>query len=237
MEDFGAEDALMDWAAPFPAPLPLLPEAGPSTERAVTPGEREWSCGLTTCEHNEISVRSRTDHGCTHAATKKGKSRAKKGCMTAVAELQALADQNLQKQYTVNSDSETDSEVELVPMEMEDDFTNLGNSEDIYDLVDYGNRYDEYVILSSNHSITKKNSPVRASKAAARCGIGLVPIMSQASLCSCNSIICTCGLENYNWMLDSGASAHVTPHINDFIDFETCDPKPINLASGISKIG
>src|SRR5579863_3908538 len=81
MEDFGMEDELMDWSAPFPTPLPSLPEADLSTERAVSPGEREWSCGLTTGEHNEISVRSHADHGCFHSG-KKTKGKVKKGQMT-----------------------------------------------------------------------------------------------------------------------------------------------------------
>jgi len=113
------------------------------------------------------------------------------------------------------------TDVELTCDMMEDDnsLSLFGDNDDsIMDLIDQGNGYgEEYV--SSPLTKTLINCP-----SVCVCKINVAEAVVGRSLLSkltCNHTHnkCNCRTLNRDWMLDSGATVHISPYMTDFIDY------------------
>src|SRR5579863_5397342 len=111
-----------------------------------------------------------------------------------------------------------------------------GPAYDIDELINFRNGYKvyKYPFFYYEEAITKDFSEAGCKFPRPKeVGLGLALIMPAAfQICNCS----TCTIPNFHWMLDSGASAHVTPHINNFINYSDVTPYPINIASGRSSL-
>ena len=106
-------------------------------------------------------------------------------------------------------------------------------SDGFMDLVDMGNGYYETVSqITKTNNITNTLTTVRLLVVAAS---GNVAQGNPMQSCSCTSI-CNCSFNSCDWLLDSGASMHITLFANNFIHLKSTEPQPITVASGRSNL-
>jgi len=103
-------------------------------------------------------------------------------------------------------------------MEDDDNMSLFGDNDDsIMDLIDAGNGYGEYV--SSPLTKTLINCPsvhvCKINAAEAVLGRALL----QKLTCNHTHNKCNCRTLNCDWMLDSGATVHISPIMDDFLDY------------------
>jgi len=104
-------------------------------------------------------------------------------------------------------------------MEDDDSLSLFGEGDDsIMDLIDQGNGYgEEYV--SSPLTKTLINCPsVRVCKINAAEAVVGKALLSKLT-CNHTHNKCNCRILNRGWMLDSGATVHISPYMPDFIDY------------------
>ena len=99
---------------------------------------------------------------------------------------------------------------------------------------------DGYAPLSFiSHTATNSSSECAWTK------MGLIAALGESErallskvACPCKiKSLCTCIAPSLDWMLDSGATIHVTPSKNDFIAYEPYDsPQRVRTASGTDKV-
>jgi len=151
---------------------------------------KELSCGYTEEEHYTTCVNDLVAGGCTHWLTKIKRAN-------------------------------TDVELTWDMMEADKDTVSLfGDFNDsIMDLVNAGNGYGDNEYVSSPLTKTLINCPsVRISNldiAGAVVGRALL----QKLTCKHTHNKCNCRTLNRDWMLDSGATVHLSPYMADFIDY------------------
>jgi len=113
----------------------------------------------------------------------------------------------------------TDVELTWDMMEDDDNLSLFGDNDDsIMDLVNAGNGYgDKYI--SSPLTKTLINCPlVRVCKInAAEAVVGKA--LLQKLTCNHTHNKCNCRILNHDWMLNSGATVHISPYMLDFIDY------------------
>jgi len=113
----------------------------------------------------------------------------------------------------------TDVELTRDMMEDDDNLSLFGEGDDsIMDLIDQGNGYgEEYV--SSPLTKTLINCPsVRVCKINAAEAVVGRALLSKLT-CNHTHNKCNCRILNRDWMLDSGATVHISPYMLDFIDY------------------
>jgi len=104
-------------------------------------------------------------------------------------------------------------------MEDDDNLSLFGDNDDsIMDLIDQGNGYGEEYI-SSPLTKTLINCPsvcvCKINAAEAVVGRALLSKLT----CNHTHNKCNCRTLNHDWMLDSGATVHISPYMPDFIDY------------------
>jgi len=113
----------------------------------------------------------------------------------------------------------TDVELTRDMMEDDDSMSLFGdNDNSIMDLIDQGNGYgDEYV--SSPLTKTLINCPsVRVCKINAAEAVVGKALLSKLT-CNHTHNKCNCRTLNRDWMLNSGATVHISPYMANFIDY------------------
>jgi len=113
----------------------------------------------------------------------------------------------------------TDVELTWDMMEDDDSLFLFGEGDDsIMDLIDQGNGYgEEYV--SSPLTKTLINCPsVRVCKINTAEAVVGRALLSKLT-CNHTHNKCNCRTLNHDWMLDSGATVHISPYMADFIDY------------------
>jgi len=104
---------------------------------------------------------------------------------------------------------------------MEDD-DNLSlfrdNDDSIMDLIDQGNGYGEEYVSSPLTKMLINCPSVRACKIVTAEAVVGRALLSKLT-CNHTHNKCNCRTLNRDWMLDSGATVHISPYMMDFIDY------------------
>jgi len=116
---------------------------------------------------------------------------------------------------------QANTDVELTRDMMEDDnsLSLFGEGDDsIMDLIDQGNGYgEEYVISPLTKSLINCPSVRTCNIVAAEAVVGRA-LLSKLT-CNHTHNKCNCRTLNRDWMLNSGATVHISPYMTDFIDY------------------
>jgi len=113
----------------------------------------------------------------------------------------------------------TDVELTQDMMEDDNDLSLFGEGDNsIMDLIDQGNGYgEEYVISPLTKTLINCPSVHACNIVAAEAVVGRA-LLSKLT-CNHTHNKCNCRTLNCDWMLDSGATVHISPYMADFIDY------------------
>jgi len=113
----------------------------------------------------------------------------------------------------------TDVELTQDMMEDDDSLSLFGEGDDsIMDLIDQGNGYgEEHISSPLNKMLINCPSVCACNIVAAEAVVGKALLTKLT--CNHTHNKCNCRILNHDWMLDSGATVHISPHMLDFIDY------------------
>jgi len=112
-----------------------------------------------------------------------------------------------------------DMELTQDMMEDDDSLSLFGEGDDsIMDLIDQGNGYGEEYVSNSLTKTLINCSSVRACNIVTAEAVVGKALLSKLT-CNHTHNKCNCRILNQDWMLDSGATVHISPYMPDFIDY------------------